>query len=130
MVVGDGPARAALQQRYPDVDFRGELHGEALAQAYADADVFVFPSRTDTFGLVVLEALASGVPVAAYPVPGPKDILTDPLAGGLHEDLGQAVRTALERGRPEACVRLARQYTWEACTRQFYGNLVQRSGVY
>src|SRR5262249_29487694 len=72
VVVGDGPARAALAAHYPDAEFRGALRGEALAEAYAAADVFVFPSRTDTFGLVVLEALASGVPVAAYPVPGPR----------------------------------------------------------
>lgn len=123
VVVGDGPARAALQQRFPTALFRGELHGEALAQAYAEADVFVFPSRTDTFGLVVLEALASGVPVAAYPVAGPRDIVTDPLAGALDDDLGRAIHTALRRGRPDACVRLARQFTWEACTRQFYDNL-------
>lgn len=124
VVVGDGPARRRLERRYPQTLFRGELHGEALAQAYAEADVFVFPSRTDTFGLVILEALASGVPVAAYPVPGPRDILIDPLAGALDDDLGRAVQTALARGQPEACVRLARQYSWQACTQQFRDNLV------
>src|SRR5262249_42970624 len=97
-VVGDGPARAALQEKNPGAVFLGKLHGEELATAYANADVFVFPSKTDTFGLVILEALASGVPVAAYPVPGPIDILTDERAGALHEDLGTAVELALERG--------------------------------
>jgi glycosyltransferase involved in cell wall biosynthesis len=123
-VVGDGPARAILQEKYKGAVFLGKLHGEELAAAYANADVFVFPSKTDTFGLVVLEALASGVPVAAYPVPGPIDILTDERAGALHEDLGTAVELALRRGRREACLALARQYTWERCTRQFVRNLV------
>jgi glycosyltransferase involved in cell wall biosynthesis len=123
-VVGDGPARAALQEQYPGAVFLGKLHGEELATAYANADVFVFPSKTDTFGLVILEALASGVPVAAYPVPGPIDILTDQRAGALHEDLGTAVELALRRGRREACLALAREYTWERCTRQFAANLV------
>ena len=75
VVAGDGPARAALQRKYPQAVFLGALHGEALAEAYAAADVFVFPSKTDTFGLVLLEALASGVPVAAFPVTGPRDVI-------------------------------------------------------
>ncbi|WP_337827036.1 glycosyltransferase [Pseudonocardia sp. TMWB2A] len=75
LVVGDGPARAALEARYPDVLFLGALSGEELAAAYRSAQVFVFPSLTDTFGLVMVEALASGVPVAAYPVTGPTDVL-------------------------------------------------------
>jgi glycosyltransferase involved in cell wall biosynthesis len=123
-VVGDGPVRRHLEAKYRDAVFLGKLHGEALAAMYSAADVFVFPSKTDTFGLVILEALASGVPVAAYPVAGPADILTDPQAGALDDDLGRAVATALRRGEARACVALARKYTWENCTEQFLGNLV------
>jgi glycosyltransferase involved in cell wall biosynthesis len=123
-VVGDGPTRPDLQARYPDTVFLGYLRGEALAEAYANADVFVFPSRTDTFGLVLIEAMASGVPVAAYPTTGPIDIVTDEHTGALDEDLGRAVELALARGVPAACVEAARRYTWENCTKQFLGNLV------
>ena len=123
-VVGDGPARRALERAYPAARFLGALHGKRLAQAYADADVFVFPSKTDTFGLVILEALASGVPVAAYPAPGPVDILTRPGAGALDPDLGKAVASALVRGRPQECLALARDYSWATSARQFLNNLV------
>jgi glycosyltransferase involved in cell wall biosynthesis len=123
-VVGDGPARAALQARYPDACFLGQLRGESLARAYAGADVFVFPSRTDTFGLVILEALASGVPVAAYPAPGPVDVLTRPGAGAVDADLGRAVATALARGDSRECLAQAHEYTWENSARQFRNNLV------
>jgi glycosyltransferase involved in cell wall biosynthesis len=124
-VVGDGPLLAALQRTYgADIAdgrlvFFGEQKGQALAELYAEADVFVFPSTTDTFGNVILEALASGVPVAAYPVSGPADILTAPHVGAMHADLGQAVQTALMCGRTDACLALARRYTWEAATEQF-----------
>ncbi|MET0222051.1 MAG: glycosyltransferase family 1 protein, partial [Tardiphaga sp.] len=87
VVVGDGPARATLQANYPDAVFLGALQGEALAEAYAGADVFVFPSKTDTYGLVLLEALASGVPVAAFPVTGPRDVIGAAPVGVLSEDL-------------------------------------------
>ena len=97
MVVGDGPALARLKQRYPDVHFLGALSGEALAAAYAAADVFVFPSRTDTFGLVMIEALACGTPVAAYPVPGPIDVLDDEV-GAMDTDLDAAIASALDSG--------------------------------
>jgi len=127
-VVGDGPARAELQQKYPQAVFLGPLTGEPLAEAYANADVFVFPSRTDTFGLVILEALASGVPVAAYPVPGPIDILQPPCTGALHDDLAVAIERALRDGDPETCVALAEQFSWEKCTRQFLANLVSARG--
>jgi len=123
-VVGDGPERESLQRRYPNVHFTGTLTGESLGQMYANADVFVFPSRTDTFGLVVIEALACGVPVAAFPVMGPKDILGH--AGGVgccDEDLARAVDVALTTGNPAACVELANCYSWEASTRQFVSNL-------
>lgn len=126
-VVGDGPAREELQRKYPTAVFLGPLAGEPLAEAFANADVLVFPSRTDTFGLVILEALASGVPVAAYPVPGPRDILT-PNTGALDEDLGAAVRRALREGDPEACVALAARYRWEEAARQFAANLVPAVG--
>jgi glycosyltransferase involved in cell wall biosynthesis len=123
-VVGDGPHRQALAEQYRDAIFLGKLQGEALAEAYANADLFVFPSKTDTFGLVIIEALASGVPVAAYPVPGPIDILTSAEVGATDADLGRAVSTARRRGEPRACVALARHYTWEKCTQQLLDNLV------
>jgi glycosyltransferase involved in cell wall biosynthesis len=124
IVVGDGPMRERLQREYPEAVFLGYRKAEALAETYANADLFVFPSRTDTFGLVMIEAMACGVPVAAYPVVGPIDIVTDPEVGCLDEDLSRAVQVALERGRPEACVRHARQFTWERCTDQLLANFV------
>ena len=105
--------------------FLGYRTGDRLAEAYANADVFVFPSRTDTFGLVMIEAMACGVPVAAYPVVGPIDIVTDSAVGCLDEDLGRAVEAALRKGDPAACVRHARQFTWERCTDQLLANFVR-----
>ena len=99
--------------------FFGERKGEALASIYAEADVFVFPSRTDTFGNVILEALATGVPVAALPVPGPIDILGKPGLGALHADLAVAVREALATGCRDACLMHAAHYSWEVATEQF-----------
>lgn len=122
IVVGDGPQLAELRGRYPSVAFAGARSGEELARHYAAADVFVFPSRTDTFGLVLLEALASGVPVAAYPVAGPLDVVGDSGAGCLDEDLGVAVHRALSIS-PEACRRHAQTYSWENSARQFLENL-------
>lgn len=122
LVVGDGPSREHLQQKYPDTHFLGAKFGDDLADLYAAADVFVFPSLTDTFGLVVLEALASGTPVAAYPVTGPKDIIGTHHAGCLDNDLGRAIHGALSVPR-ENCRRLAMDYTWEICSRQFLANL-------
>ena len=95
VVVGDGPALAALRKAYPDVTFRGVLAGQVLAAAYRSADVFVFPSRTDTFGIVMIEALACGLPIAAHDVPGPRDIVTEASLGVLDDDLGLAIRRAL-----------------------------------
>jgi glycosyltransferase involved in cell wall biosynthesis len=128
-VVGDGPARAALERKYPAVRFTGALTGEDLVRAYGGADVFVFPSRTDTFGLVLLEALACGLTVAAYPVDGPRDVVGGPDAAQvavLDEDLAKACRTALalrraHEGAPRAFA-LAR--SWRACTLQFLRNIV------
>jgi len=129
VVVGDGPALAEMQRRYPHVHFLGARSGQALASAYRAADVFVFPSRTDTFGLVVIEALACGLPVAAYPVSGPLDILgadgrgegasrIDAPVAVLDADLATAVEGALALdGRDAAC--FASAYSWPAATDQF-----------
>lgn len=122
VVIGDGPARGDLQARFPAATFLGTQTGETLAELYASADVFVFPSRTDTFGIVLLEALASGLPVAAYPVTGPLDVIGDSDAGVLDEDLGTACRRALaiDRDKPRA---FALTYTWAESARQFLGNV-------
>ncbi len=117
-VVGDGPQLAALRRRYPEVRFVGYKQGEELARYYAAADVFVFPSRTDTFGLVLLESLAAGVPVAAYPAPGPLDVIGASGVGCLDEDLGRAVRGAL-RIPGEACRAYALGFSWRASAEQF-----------
>ena len=130
LVVGDGPDRANLERRYPEVTFTGTLSGEALTRAYASADVLVFPSRTDTFGLVMLEALACGTPVAAYPVTGPRDILgaASPPVGGLDEDLRAAALTALTVDR-SVCRRFAEGFSWAAATKMFVSNLVPMAGL-
>jgi glycosyltransferase involved in cell wall biosynthesis len=111
VVVGDGPQLAELKQRYRDVVFTGYRKGDDLARALSAADVFVFPSKTDTFGLVMLEALACGTPVAAHPVEGPIDVITDPKAGALNDDLGLAIEMALGCSR-EDCLAFARQHSW------------------
>jgi glycosyltransferase involved in cell wall biosynthesis len=129
VVVGDGPSKEELTRRYPDAKFLGYRRGADLATAYAAADLFVFPSRTDTFGIVMIEAMACGLPVAAYPVTGPIDIVTRPELGALDDDLGRAVERALAFGDPKACAAEARRYTWENSTDQFLSNLVPvRSG--
>jgi glycosyltransferase involved in cell wall biosynthesis len=125
LVVGDGPQLAELRARYPAVRFAGPKFGPELARHYAASDVFVFPSRTDTFGLVVLEALASGLPVAAHPVQGPIDIIgANHAVGALNEDLGVAARQAM-RLSPQTCRLFAMNFSWEACTRQFLANLAR-----
>jgi glycosyltransferase involved in cell wall biosynthesis len=123
LVVGDGPERARLEARYPAAHFAGYRFGADLAAHMAAADVFVFPSRTDTFGLVNLEAMACGLPVAAYPVTGPIDIVDDGVTGALDEDLGRAALRALALD-PAACRERALRSSWEANTRQFEDNLV------
>jgi len=131
VVVGDGPALGGLRARYPDVVFLGPLYGAALAGAYRAADVFVFPSLTDTFGLVIIEALACGTPVAGFPVAGPLDIIGEDglgVAGGtapvgaVDVDLGQAITRALaaERG---ACASYATHFSWDRCLDQFVAAL-------
>ena len=122
LIVGDGPARASLALKYPQAVFLGARQGEALAQAYAGADVFVFPSKTDTFGLVLLEALASGLPVAAFPVTGPRDVIGTAPVGALNEDLRAACLAAL-RVLPQACLEFAAEHTWEASARAFIENI-------
>lgn len=121
-VVGDGPMLAELKARYPAAIFTGYKRGEELAAHIASADVFVFPSLTDTFGLVLLEALASGVPVAAFPVTGPIDVAADPKVGCLDWDLAKAARAALAK-RPEDCRAHAECYSWRACAEIFLANL-------
>ena len=123
LVVGDGPQRGRLQARYPQAVFLGTKQGEELASLFASADVFVFPSRTDTFGLVLLEALASGTPIAGYPVTGPIDVANDATVGGISEDLGEAVAHALQCSRA-ACRSYAEQFSWEEAARILAESLV------
>lgn len=122
LVVGDGPLLPELKRRYPEARFVGAKEGEELAAHYAAADVFVFPSRTDTFGLVLLEALASGLPVAAYPVPGPLDIVDGTGVGVLDDDLAVAAQRALAIS-PERCREYALNYSWQRSAEQFLENL-------
>jgi glycosyltransferase involved in cell wall biosynthesis len=122
LIVGDGPARAQLAARFPDALFLGPLHGARLAAAYASADVFVFPSRTDTFGVVQLEALACGVPVAAFPITGPKDVVGSHPIGALNEDLRAACLDALAMSRG-ACRAFALNRSWSASARQFIAHV-------
>jgi glycosyltransferase involved in cell wall biosynthesis len=123
VLVGSGPQTDELKRLYPDALFAGSHEGEALAQAYASADVFVFPSLTDTFGLVLLEALASGVPVAAFPAPGPIDVITDKRAGLLNADLRAAALGALQLDAGAARAHALR-YSWENSARQFIENVL------
>jgi glycosyltransferase involved in cell wall biosynthesis len=124
-VVGEGPYLACLQKRYPSATYWGCLGGEELATVYAQADVFVFPSRTDTFGMVMIEALASGVPVAAYPVEGPVDVIPNGRGvGHLSDNLDEAMEEALATGSATACRQLALRYNWRACTQQFLDSLI------
>ncbi len=122
VVVGDGPARASLAAKFPDALFLGKRTGVELAGCYAGAQVFVFPSRTDTFGLVMIEALACGTPVAAFPVPGPLDIVTSEV-GAMHDDLTRAIDAAryCDRG---TCAAYGASFSWDAATRQFLTGLV------
>ena len=121
-VVGDGPAMAKIKQQYPNVNYLGVLQQPELAKVYAAADVFVFPSKTDTFGLVLLEAMACGTPVAAYPVTGPIDVLGDSPAGAMNEDLRTACLDALKIPREVARAH-AERFSWRASTEQFARHL-------
>ena len=120
-VVGDGPQLAELRAAYPKVNFVGK-QSQHLADYYRSADVFVFPSRTDTFGLVMIEAMACGTPVAAYPVAGPLDIVGGTAAGALDDDLDSAVRRALSLSRADARAR-AEHFSWSNATAQFFRHL-------
>lgn len=122
IVVGDGPDRPRLMRDYPDAVFLGYRHGEELGELYRSADVLVFPSHTDTFGNVITEALASGTPVAAYPVTGPRDVLDDPQAGALDNNLAIAVARALTLDRAAARAH-AERFTWAASAAQFFAAL-------
>ena len=129
IVVGDGPALPRLRRDHPGVLFTGPLRDAALARAYAGADVFVFPSRTDTLGLVLLEALASGTPVAAFPVTGPVDVFADAAGriGAVNADLRAAALDALGADRA-ACRAHAERYSWRACAEVFLSHLVPLAG--
>jgi glycosyltransferase involved in cell wall biosynthesis len=118
VVIGDGPGLAKLKGKHPEVHFLGWKTGRDLAKHLAAADVFVFPSLTDTFGVVMLEAMACGVPVAAFPVTGPRDVVVHGETGWLDNDLRVAVEKALKMD-PERCRRHAMQYSWEKCCDQF-----------
>lgn len=122
VVVGDGPALAELAARHSETHFAGRRSGEALAECYASADVFVFPSRTDTFGIVLLEAMASGLPVAAFPVTGPIDLVRSGVGGVLSENLLDAALAALRVNR-QTVRREAERYSWSASARIFLSNL-------
>ncbi|HEX7028142.1 MAG TPA: glycosyltransferase family 1 protein [Gammaproteobacteria bacterium] len=123
VVVGDGPSRLALERKYPAAQFLGYKFGADLAEQYANADVFVFPSKTDTFGLVMLEAMACGTPVAAFPVPGPIDVITSGVTGILSEDLQSAALEALKL-KHEDCREHALTRSWRACAQIMLKNLV------
>ena len=122
IVIGQGPQEAELRRRFPDAKFLGLLDEKVLPAYLAGSDVFVFPSKTDTFGVVQLEALACGVPVAAYPVPGPRDVVGQDPVGVLHEDLRAACMGALHVSR-QACRAFALTRSWEASARQFIGHV-------
>jgi glycosyltransferase involved in cell wall biosynthesis len=122
LVIGNGPARESLSKSYPDAQFIGYRFGDELAAMLSAADVFVFPSLTDTFGLAMIEALACGVPVAAFPVPGPIDVLEPGVTGVLNEDLAAAIQGALLLNR-QVCAERAKAFTWEAATEQFLEGL-------
>ena len=126
IVVGDGPARTTLERKYPDARFLGMQTGEELACIYASADVFVFPSLTDTFGIVLLEALASGLPIAAFPVSGPADVIGGSGCGVLFSDLREAALAALQIPRAN-CRAHGETFTWSESARQFFGNIATAS---
>ncbi|MEM8744561.1 MAG: glycosyltransferase family 1 protein [Pseudomonadota bacterium] len=128
VIVGDGPALEELKGAFPDVKFLGQKRGAALSKAYGEADVFVFPSLTDTFGNVLLEAMASGLPVAAYPVTGPKDVVQDPSAGVLDTDLRRAAMAALKLKSEDARA-YALTYSWENSARIFRDNILRANGL-
>lgn len=126
VVIGDGPDFARLRDRYPQARFLGAKFGRELARHLAGADVFVFPSLTDTFGLVLLEAMACGLPVAAFPVQGPVDVVANGVSGVLDEDLGRAIAGALRLARKD-CIAHATEFTWDKVTDVFEAQLAWRT---
>ena len=128
-VAGVGPALEKLRTRFPQVNYLGALSQHELAEVYASADVFVFPSRTDTFGLVLLEAMACGLPVAAYPVTGPVDVIANSNVGALHEDLRTACLRATQLNR-EDVAKYAQRFSWRAATQQFLSHLHPRTDAH
>ncbi|CAN5177148.1 glycosyltransferase family 1 protein [soil metagenome] len=127
VLAGDGPDLERLKAKYPDAHFLGVRTGEALAETYAAADVFVFPSLTDTLGLVLLEALAAGVPVAAYPVRGPLDVVGNAPVGVLGEDLRAAALAALKVSRAD-CRAFGLAHSWQTSAREFLDNIILAHG--
>ncbi len=127
LVIGDGPELPRLRAQFPGAVYAGFRFGEDLARHLAASDVFVFPSLTDTFGLVNLEAMACGVPVAAFPVAGPIDVVEDGVTGALDEDLARAARRAMTLD-PQPCRDRALRSSWESCSREFESNLVDAHG--
>ena len=125
IMVGGGPMLAEYQRRYPDVDFVGFKTGNALATYYANADVFVFPSRWETFGIVMIEAMACGTPVAAFPCQGPEDVVDEGVTGCMRVDLKQAVDAALALDRHKVWLGSSR-WTWQAAWEIFRDNLIPR----
>lgn len=124
VLVGDGPYMNHLRGKYPDVKFVGYKTGAELAQCYVSADVFVFPSKTDTFGVVMLEAIACGTPVAAYPVTGPLDVVQNGVNGVMHVDLQQAVNACVNLDTHQVSA-TSMKFSWQACTDVFEQNLIQ-----
>lgn len=122
VIVGDGPAMENLKVSYPQTHFLGKKYGEELTRIYSSSDVFVFPSLTDTFGLVMLESLACGTPVAGFPIQGPVDVITDEKAGCLNNDLKLAIETALNLNSDD-CIQHAKSFSWDNCCELFLKNL-------
>lgn len=128
IVVGDGPYRSELEQKYPDVKFVGVKRGKELAEYYANADVFVFTSQTDTFGIVIIESLACGTPVAAYPVPGPKDILLQGITGSMNANIIDSVEHCLRLDR-STVVKVGSTWSWAKCWAIFKENLASAKNL-
>lgn len=124
IVVGDGPELTKLKNKYPEVEFKGCLHGEELAEEYSRASVFVFPSKFDTFGLVMIEAIACGTPVAAFPVNGPSFVLKSSKVGVTNKDLKTAIKEAETRFDPSYAEMFCKSYTWKNSSDKFLENLV------
>lgn len=128
MIVGDGPYRAELETKYPDVIFTGVKRGKDLADYYANADVFVFPSKADTFGVVMIESMACGTPVAAFPVTGPLDVIEQGVTGAMDNNLEKAIDSCLKINRKKV-IKHSNKWTWENCSEQFLCSLVNKNGA-